>query len=50
MQHTAAPSPVPPPPSGAQRVVAETMQRVHEQLRQGAAPSFESLLAFGEPI
>jgi hypothetical protein len=29
--------------------VADTMRRVQEQLRTGAAPSFEALLAFGEP-
>jgi hypothetical protein len=43
---TASPT---PRPSGSQGVVAETMQRVHEELRRGAAPSFEALLAFGEP-
>jgi hypothetical protein len=32
-----------------EHVVAETMRRVHEQLRGGRAPSFEALLAFGEP-
>jgi hypothetical protein len=29
--------------------VADTMRRVQDQLRRGAAPSFESLLAYGEP-
>jgi hypothetical protein len=29
--------------------VADTMRRVHEQLRRGAAPTFEALFAFGEP-
>jgi len=29
--------------------VADVMRRVHEQLRGGVAPSFEALLAFGEP-
>jgi hypothetical protein len=29
--------------------VAEVMRRVHEQLRLGTTPSFEALLAFGEP-
>ena len=29
--------------------VADTMRRVQDQLRRGAAPTFESLLAFGEP-
>lgn len=29
--------------------VAATMRRVQAQLRAGAAPTFESLLAFGEP-
>lgn len=29
--------------------VADTMRRVQAQLAAGAAPSFESLLAFGEP-
>jgi hypothetical protein len=32
-----------------EHVVADTMRRVHEQLRRGSAPSFEALLAFGEP-
>jgi hypothetical protein len=35
-------------PSGAD-LVAETMRRVHAQLRGGRAPSFEALLALGEP-
>jgi hypothetical protein len=48
------PEPVVPParPVGGgslDHAVAETMRRVHEQLRRGAAPSFEALLAFGEP-
>jgi hypothetical protein len=30
-------------------LVAETMRRVHDQLRLGRAPSFEALLALGEP-
>jgi hypothetical protein len=38
-----------PRASGSQSAVAETMQRVHDELRRGAAPSFEALLAFGEP-
>jgi hypothetical protein len=38
-----------PAASGRDSVVAETMRRVHEDLRRGAAPSFEALLAFGEP-
>jgi hypothetical protein len=29
--------------------VAETMRRVHEQLRAGRAPSFEAMLAYGVP-
>jgi hypothetical protein len=29
--------------------VAAVMRRVQEQLRRGQAPSFESLLALGEP-
>ena len=29
--------------------VAATMRRVQAQLRAGAAPTFESLLAYGEP-
>lgn len=29
--------------------VADTMRRVQDQLRRGAAPSFESMLAYGEP-
>lgn len=29
--------------------VADTMRRVQDQLRRGAAPTFEALLAFGEP-
>jgi hypothetical protein len=42
--------PLTPPPTTAEgHVVAETMRRVHEQLRGGSAPSFEALLAFGEP-
>jgi hypothetical protein len=27
--------------------VAETMHRVHDQLRRGATPTFEALFAFG---
>lgn len=42
MTSAPAPSPVPGP-------VADTMRRVQDQLRAGAAPSFEALLAFGEP-
>jgi hypothetical protein len=48
------PVPTPPPrsdatgPSGGDRV-AETMRRVQAQLRGGHAPSFEALLALGEP-
>jgi hypothetical protein len=30
-------------------LVAETMRRVHAQLRGGRAPSFEAMLALGEP-
>jgi hypothetical protein len=30
--------------------VAETMRRVHAQLRSGRAPSYESLMAFGAPV
>jgi hypothetical protein len=30
--------------------VAETMRRVHLQLRGGGTPSFEALLALGEPV
>ncbi|GGI04199.1 hypothetical protein [Egicoccus halophilus] len=37
------------PPAAAPCPVAEVMRRVHAQLRAGTAPSFESLLAFGEP-
>jgi hypothetical protein len=49
-----ADQPVPSTPatvrtSGVESVVAETMRRVHEELRRGSAPSFEALLAFGEP-
>jgi hypothetical protein len=29
--------------------VAETMLRIHRSLRDGFAPSYEALLAFGEP-
>jgi hypothetical protein len=29
--------------------VAATMRRVHAELRAGGAPSFEALLAYGEP-
>lgn len=29
--------------------VADTMRRVHEQLRSGTAPSFEAMLAYGVP-
>lgn len=29
--------------------VADTMRRVHDDLRRGAAPSFEALLAYGVP-
>jgi hypothetical protein len=36
-------------PAAVESVVAETMRRVHEELRRGTAPSFEALLAFGEP-
>jgi hypothetical protein len=38
-------------PTGAPGVdlVAATMRRVHAQLRGGAAPSYEALLALGEP-
>jgi hypothetical protein len=39
----AAPVEVPPCPA------ADTMRRVHEQLRRGVAPTFEALFAFGEP-
>jgi len=28
---------------------AETMRRVQDQLRRGVAPTYEALLAFGEP-
>jgi hypothetical protein len=38
----------PAEPSGTD-LVAETMRRVHAQLRGGRAPSFEALLALGEP-
>lgn len=39
-------SPVPPP---APSPVADTMVRVQAMLARGSAPTFESLLAFGEP-
>jgi hypothetical protein len=50
----AEPSPTVAPAATAagptvEHVVADTMRRVHEQLRRGSAPSFEALLAFGEP-
>jgi hypothetical protein len=45
---TVAPAATAPGPT-VEHVVAETMRRVHEQLRGGSAPSFEALLAFGEP-
>jgi hypothetical protein len=28
---------------------ADTMRRVQDQLRRGVAPTYEALLAFGEP-
>jgi hypothetical protein len=46
------PAPIPTAtvrPSGGESAVAETMRRVHEELRRGSAPTFEALLAFGEP-
>jgi hypothetical protein len=46
------PAPIPTAtvrPSGVESAVAETMRRVHEELRRGSAPTFEALLAFGEP-
>jgi len=39
-------SPVPTP---APSPVADTMVRVQAMLARGSAPTFESLLAFGEP-
>jgi hypothetical protein len=47
--HTAELADPMPTASGRDSMVAETMRRVHEDLRRGAAPSFEALLAFGEP-
>jgi hypothetical protein len=46
---TVAPAASPAGPT-VEHVVAETMRRVHEQLRGGSTPSFEALLAFGEPV
>lgn len=37
------------PPAAVACPVAETMRRVHEQLRAGRAPSFEAMLAYGVP-
>jgi hypothetical protein len=45
-----APGPSAPARSGTDDCpVAAVMLRVQEQLRRGAAPSFESLLALGVP-
>ena len=41
--HTPTAPTAPPCPVG------DVMRRVQAQLRSGAAPSFEALLAFGEP-
>ncbi len=38
-----------PAVAGSPCPVAETMRRVHDQLRRGTAPSFEALLAYGVP-
>lgn len=38
-----------PAVAGSPCPVAETMRRVHDQLRRGAAPSFEAMLAYGVP-
>jgi hypothetical protein len=46
---TPAPQARPDTSSASSDLVAETMRRVHAQLRLGRAPSFESLLALGEP-
>lgn len=42
MLRSPAPAPTPSP-------VADTMLRVQALLARGSAPTFESLLAFGEP-
>lgn len=39
----------PAPTAVADCPVAATMRRVHEQLRRGMAPSYDALLAYGEP-
>jgi hypothetical protein len=39
----------PPTAVSAPCPAADTMRRVQDQLRRGAAPTFEALLAFGEP-
>lgn len=39
-------APALPPVAGP---VAETMQRIHAELRAGRAPSFEAMLAYGVP-
>ena len=48
-----ATTPPPPTPTSARPstpcLAADTMRRVQEQLRRGAAPTFEALLAFGVP-
>jgi hypothetical protein len=46
---TSAPVALPAGDTPRERAVADTMRRVHDQLRSGAAPSFEALLAYGEP-
>lgn len=37
------------PTATAPCAAAETMRRVQDQLRRGVAPTYEALLAFGEP-
>jgi hypothetical protein len=49
VRSAAVPAALPAGDTARERTVAETMRRVHDQLRSGAAPSFEALLAYGEP-
>ena len=42
--HEGPPESAPLPP-----LVADTMRRVHAELRNGGTPSYESLLVFGAP-
>jgi hypothetical protein len=38
-----------PTASAVPCAAADTMRRVQDQLRRGVAPTYEALLAFGEP-